>query len=180
MSGARHRQKGNRAEREIVDLHKGITFTPNVTLCPAPAGFGAAGMTSISIHLVARPLHSSPRSRRERTARVLFNWRNGSPSSTPCFCAGTTPTRLCCCRGACGSHCSRKFPVEAQHECAARDEPPGFPGANCIFGGSQAPSASGRTGCFRRRARALDQRFRNGDRKGSGRHGDAPPARARN
>ena len=24
MSGARHRQKGNRAEREIVDLHKGI------------------------------------------------------------------------------------------------------------------------------------------------------------
>ena len=24
MSGAKHRQKGNRAEREIVDLHKGI------------------------------------------------------------------------------------------------------------------------------------------------------------
>jgi hypothetical protein len=26
MSGARHRQKGNRAEREIVDLHKGINI----------------------------------------------------------------------------------------------------------------------------------------------------------
>jgi hypothetical protein len=24
MSGVKHRQKGNRAEREIVDLHKGI------------------------------------------------------------------------------------------------------------------------------------------------------------
>ena len=45
MSGARHRQKGNRAEREMVDLHKGINVTPNVTPCPAPAGSGAAGTT---------------------------------------------------------------------------------------------------------------------------------------
>jgi hypothetical protein len=59
MSGARHRRKGDRIERELVDRHRALGTHPNAIRCLVPADFAAPATTSISIFLVATKHRSS-------------------------------------------------------------------------------------------------------------------------
>ena len=61
MSGARHRRKGDRIEREVVDRDKALGIHAERYRFPVPANSAAVGMTWIFIYLAARRRRPSPR-----------------------------------------------------------------------------------------------------------------------
>src|SRR5262249_14701350 len=143
-----------------------------------PVDSAALATTSTSTRLATIKRHSWRNRKHAGAAAVSCNSSDGSANTTSCSYAVITPIRWCCCLGAYGRRCSRRFHVEAHHERVARDESPACPDTSRILGRSPAPPASNRAGHFRRRAQALAQRLRDGNRKVFGRPGNAPPGRA--
>ena len=61
MGGARHRQKGNRTERQLVDLHKAIGVHAERYALSGASRFAALGMTLTSMRMAESKLHLLPR-----------------------------------------------------------------------------------------------------------------------
>jgi len=110
MSGARHRQKGDRVERELVDRHKAIgVHAERYPLSGASRFRGSGHDVETSIRLAVKRHPWSPRSKPAKTDAALRNSSAGSASSTCCSFAVIMPIPWCCCPGACGPRCFRRF-----------------------------------------------------------------------
>ena len=85
MSGARHRRKGNRIERELVDAHKLVGIYAERYPLSGASRFRGSGH-DLDVYLFGRDeARLRPRRRRARTAAASCSLSAGSVNSTCCF-----------------------------------------------------------------------------------------------
>ena len=96
MSGARHRQKGDRAEREIVDLHKDIDVHAERYPLSGASRFRGSGH-DIDLYPFGReaaPLVAEVKARKNGDGLCAAG-KMARRISTCCFCAETMPILWC-------------------------------------------------------------------------------------
>ena len=107
MSGARHRRKGNRVERELVQLHKALGVHAERYPLSGASRFRGSGH-DVEIYVFGPgegPLVAEVKSR--RSGMGSQPWRNGWANTTASFCVETVQRRWYFCHGGSARHCLR-------------------------------------------------------------------------
>ena len=106
MSGARHRRKGDRLERELVARHKALGIHAERYPLSGASRFRGSGH-DVDVYLFGRdaaPIVVEVKARKSGGGFVqLEKWL---ANMTRCFCGVIVLTRSSCCRGAYGRACS--------------------------------------------------------------------------
>jgi hypothetical protein len=115
MSGARHRRKGDRIERELIALHRELgVHAERYPLSGASRFRGSSH--DVDIYVFGEdeaPLVAEVKSRKEGAGFKTL--AAGSATSTYSRCVVTMPSRSLCCHGAPGPLCSQRCGDEHHH-----------------------------------------------------------------